>query len=125
MKIVEKKIPLSFRVHENKKVLFRLANPKREKSKSYAIYEKAKFSANLKSAFINSYRKVDIDYDTTFNSRFKKANILIDIPQYLDKSKKSLYENLLSENKIFIKENKVSSEIIENQKYFENIISKL
>ena len=125
MKIIEKKIPLSFRVHENKKVLFRLVNPKREKSKSYAIYEKAKFSANLKSAFINSYRKVDIDYDTTFNSRFKKANILIDIPQYLDKSKKSLYENLLSENKIFIKENKVSSEILENQKYFENLVSKL
>ena len=125
MKIIEKKIPLSFRVHENKKVLFRLVNPKREKSKSYAIYEKAKFSANLKSAFNNSYRKVDIDYDTTFNSRFKKANILIDIPQYLDKSKKSLYENLLSENKIFIKENKVSSEILENQKYFENLVSKL
>ena len=125
MKIKENKIPLSLRVHENKKVLFRLVNPKREKSKSFLVYEKSKFSTNLKSAFLNSYRKVDIDYDTTFNSRFKKVNVLIDLPQYLDKSKKSLYENLISENKIFIKENKVSSEIIEDQKYFENIISKL
>ena len=76
MKIIEKKIPLSFRVHENKKVLFRLANPKREKSKSYAIYEKAKFSANLKSAFSNSYRKVDIDYGDDMKIYFQRIKFL-------------------------------------------------
>ena len=37
-----------------------------EKSKSFNIYEKAKFSTNIELAYNNSYRKIDIDYDTMF-----------------------------------------------------------
>ena len=80
----ENKVALSFREFENKKVLFRFFNTKREKSLSYSIYEKAKFSKNIKDAFNNDYRKVDIEYDTTKNNRFKKVNLLIDINSYLD-----------------------------------------
>ena len=124
-KLIENKVALSFREYENKKVLFRLFNTKREKTKSFNIYEKAKFSLNIKDAFNNDYRKVDIEYDTTKNNRFKKVNLLIDLNSYLDKSKKDLYLDLINSNKEFIKKNKVSSEIIENIKYFENKINSL
>ena len=124
-KIIENKVALSFREYENKKVLFRLFNTKREKSISFNIYEKAKFSTNIKDVFNNSYRKIDIDYDTTINNRFKKANLLIDINSYLDKSKKELYLDLINSNKEFIKTNKVSNEILENIKYFENKVNSL
>ena len=124
-KIIENKVALSFREYENKKVLFRLFNTKREKSKSFNIYEKSKFSTNIKDAFNNDYRKVDIEYDTTKNNRFKKVNLLIDLNSYLDKNKKNLYLDLINSNKEFIKKNKVSNEIIENIKYFENKINSL
>ena len=124
-KVIENKIPLSFRGVADKKVLFRLFNPKRNKSKSYIIYEKSRLSETLKQAFNNDYRKVDIEYDTTANSRFKKANVLVDVPQYINKSKKKLYEELLSSNREFIKNNKVPQSIIDNQKYFEQIVSSL
>ena len=124
-KIIENKVALSFREYENKKVLFRLFNNKRDKSKSFNIYEKAKFSTNIKDAFNNDYRKVDIEYDTTKNNRFKKVNLLIDLNSYLDKSKKDLYLDLINSNKEFIKKNKVSNEIIENIKFFENKIKSL
>tara|TARA_B100000424_G_C22879098_1_gene467988 strand:+ start:577 stop:969 length:393 start_codon:yes stop_codon:yes gene_type:complete len=124
-KIIENKVALSFREYENKKVLFRLFNNKRDKSKSFNIYEKAKFSTNIKDAFNNDYRKVDIEYDTTKNNRFKKVNLLIDLNSYLDKSKKDLYLDLINSNKEFIKKNKVSNEIIENIKFFENRIKSL
>jgi hypothetical protein len=123
--LIENKVPLSFREFESKKVLFRLINSKREKTKSFSIYEKAKFSTTLKDAFNNDYRKVDTDYDTTKNNRFKKVNLLVDIPSYLEKSKKNLYLDLLNSNKEFTKNNKVSSEIIENIKYFENLVNNL
>ena len=123
--IIENKIALSFREFKDKKVLFRLFNNKRDKTKSFIIYEKAKFSTNIESAFNNDYRKVDIEYDTTKNNRFKKVNLLIDLNSYLDKSKKDLYLDLINSNKEFIKKNKVSSEIIENIKYFENKINSL
>jgi hypothetical protein len=123
--LIENKVPLSFREFESKKVLFRLINSKREKTKSFSIYEKSKFSTTLKDAFNNDYRKVDTDYDTTKNNRFKKVNLLVDIPSYLEKSKKNLYLDLLNSNKEFIKNNKVSSEIIENIKYFENLVNNL
>jgi len=123
--LVENKVPLSFREFESKKVLFRLINSKREKTKSFSIYEKSKFSTTLKEAFNNDYRKVDTDYDTTKNNRFKKVNLLVDIPSYLEKSKKNLYLDLLNSNKEFTKNNKVSSEIIENIKYFENLVNNL
>ena len=102
-KIVENKVPLSLREKADKRVLFRLFNPKRDKSKSFFIYEKSRLSSTLKQAFENSSRKVDIEYDTTANLRFKKVNVLIDIPQYIIKSKKKLYEELLASNREFIK----------------------
>mgnify|MGYP001549175095 CR=1 FL=1 len=121
----ENKVALSFRENENKKVLFRLFNTKREKSLSFNIYEKAKFSSTIKEAFNNDYRKVDIEYDTTKNNRFKKVNLLIDINSYLDKSKINLYKDLINSNKEFIKSNKVDNDLIENIKYFENRINDL
>ena len=124
-KIIENKVALSFREYENKKVLFRLFNNKRDKTKSFNIYEKSKFSTNIKDAFNNDYRKVDIEYDTTKNNRFKKVNLLIDLNSYLDKSKKDLYLDLINSNKEFIKKNKVDNSIIENIKYFEEKIKSL
>ena len=124
-KLIENKVALSFREFENKKVLFRFFNTKREKSLSFNIYEKAKFSKNIKDAFNNDYRKVDIEYDTTKNNRFKKVNLLIDINSYLDKSKINLYKDLINSNKEFIKSNKVDNDLIENIKYFENRINDL
>ena len=124
-KIIENKVALSFREYENKKVLFRLFNNKRDKSKSFLIYEKAKFSTTIKDAFNSDYRKVDIEYDTTKNNRFKKVNLLIDLNSYLDKSKKNLYLDLINSNKEFIKKNKVDNSIIENIKFFEEKIKSL
>ena len=124
-KIVENKIALSFREYKDKKILFRLFNNKRDKTKSFIIYENAKFSNTIEKAFNNNYRKIDIEYDTTKNNRFKKVNLLIDLNSYLDKSKKDLYLDLLNSNKEFIRNNKVSNEILENQKYFETKINSL
>jgi len=121
-KIEENKVALSFREKLNTRLLYRLFNTKRNNTKSFNIYEKAKFSTNIKDAFANDYRKIDIDYDTTINNRFKKANLLIDLNSYLDKNKKDLYLDLINSNKEFIKENKVSNEILENIKYFETKI---
>ena len=59
--IIENKIALSFREFKDKKILFRLVNNKRDKSKSFLIYENAKYSTNIESAFNNNYRKVDIE----------------------------------------------------------------
>jgi len=124
-KIVENKISLSFREYANKKLLFRLVNNKRSKSKSYDIYENAKNSTTIKEAFNLDYRKIDIEYDTTKNNRFKKVNLLLDLNSYLDKSKKNLYLDLLNSNDTYIKENKVSNDIIENNKYFRNLVNSL
>jgi hypothetical protein len=124
-KIIENKIALSFREFKDKKILFRLFNNKRDKTKSFFIYEKAKFSTNIEKAFNNNYRKIDIEYDTTKNNRFKKVNLLVDINSYLDKNKKDLYLDLLNSNKEFIKTNKVSNEILENIKFFENKVNSL
>ena len=124
-KIIQNKIALSFREFKDKKILFRLVNNKRDKSKSFLIYENAKYSTNIESAFNNNYRKVDIEYDTTKNNRFKKVNLLIDIPSYLDKNKKDLYQDLINSNKEYIKNNKVDNSVIENIKYFETKINNL
>ena len=123
--IIENKIALSFREFKDKKVLFRLFNNKRDKTKSFIIYEKAKFSTTIEKAFNNDYRKVDIEYDTTRNNRFKKVNLLVDINGYLDKNKKNLYLDLINSNKEFIKKNKVDNSIIENIKFFEEKIKSL
>jgi len=124
-KIKENHVPMSLREHGDKKILFRLFNPKRDKSKSYSIYEKSRLSDTLSTAFQNQYRKIDIEYDTTANNRFKKVNLLVDVPMYLDKNKKSLYLELINSNKEYIKNHKVPQSILDNQKYFEQIISKL
>ena len=124
-KIVENKIALSFREYKDKKILFRLFNNKRDKTKSFIIYENAKFSSTIEKAFNSNYRKIDIEYDTTKNNRFKKVNLLVDINSYLDKSKKNLYLDLINSNKEFIKNNKVSNDIIENIKFFENKVNSL
>ena len=127
-KIVENKIALSQREFSNKKLLFRLFNPKRNKSVSFNIYEKAKLSTTIELAYNNSYRLIDVRYDTSTDSHTinrKYVNLLVDLPQYLNKSKKSQYIDLLNQNDTFIKENKVSNEIIENQKYFRNLITNL
>ena len=124
-KIIENKIALSFREFKDKKILFRLFNNKRDKTKSFIIYENAKNSTTIEKAFNSNYRKIDIEYDTTKNNRFKKVNLLVDINSYLDKNKKDLYLDLLNSNKEFIKTNKVSNEILENIKYFETKINSL
>jgi hypothetical protein len=123
---LENKVSLSLREFSKAKILFRLVNNKRENSKSFNIYEKAKFSTNLELAFNNDYRKIDIEYDTTKNNRFKKVNLLVDINSYLDKDKKNLYLDLLNSNKKYIKENNISNkDILENINYFEKKINEL
>ena len=124
-KIIENKIALSFRENANKKILFRLFNNKRDKTKSFFIYEKAKFSTNIEKAFNNDYRKIDIEYDTTKNNRFKKVNLLIDLNSYLDKNKKDLYLDLINSNLEYIKTNKVSKEIEDNINFFKTRINSL
>ena len=76
--IIENKVALSLREKSAKKILFRLVNTKRQKTKAFSIYENAKFSTTIDIAFNNQYRKIDIDYDTTSNNRFKKCNLLVD-----------------------------------------------
>ena len=128
VKIVENKIALSQREFSNKKILFRLFNPKLNGKVSFNIYEKAKFSTNVELAYNNSYRLIDVRYDTSTDTHTlnrKYVNLLVDLPQYLNKSKKSQYLDLLNQNDTFIKENKVSNEIIENQKYFRNLVNTL
>ena len=118
-KIIENKVALSFREDLDTKVLYRLFNTKRSNTKSFEIYEKAKFSKNILEAFNNDYRKIDIDYDTLANRRFKKANLIIDKASYLTKELKNELLDITNSNKIFFKTNKVSNEIIELNKYFE------
>ena len=123
---LENKVSLSLREFSKARVLFRLVNTKRENTKSFNIYEKAKLSTNLELAFNNDYRKIDIEYDTTKNNRFKKVNLLVDINSYLDKEKKSLYLDLINSNKKYIKENNISNkDILENINYFEKKINEL
>ena len=123
---VENKVSLSLREYENKKILFRLFNTKKNKSKSFSIYEKAKKSTTIKEAFNNDYRKIDIEYDTTKNNRFKKVNLLVDINSYLDKSKKDLYLDLIASNKSFVKENNITDKnILDNISYFEKRINEI
>ena len=127
-KIVENKIPLNLREFSNKRILFRLFNNKQNKSASFIIYEKAKNSTTIKQAFDNSYRYTDVQYDTSVDSHVinrKYVNLLVDVPKYLIKSKKSQYIDFLNQNDTYIKENKVSNEIIENQKYFRNLVNSL
>jgi len=121
-KIVENKVALSFREDLNTKILFRLFNTKRNNTKSYDRYEKAKLSTSILEVFNNDYLKIDIDYDTLANRRFKKANLIIDKLAYLKKEIKNELLDIVNSNKIYFKTNKVSNEILENNKYFETKI---
>ena len=123
--IKENKVALSLREFNNTKLLFRLVNTKRNNTKSFDIYEKSRLSTSILEAFNNDYRYIDITYDTTKNNRFKKVNLLVDSNSYLDKSKKNLYLDLLNSNDTYIKENKVSKEIIETNKYFRDKVNSL
>jgi hypothetical protein len=123
LKAKESNIPLSFRNNTDKKILFRLFNPKRSKSKSFARYESARFSTTIKSAFDNSYQKIDFEYDTTNNDRFKSVNLLSEFS--LSPKKKALYQDLLASNQEYISKNKVSEDIKSNQKFFSDLVSKL
>ena len=118
-KIIENKVALSFREDLNTKVTYRLFNTKRSNTKSYDRYEKAKLSTTILEAFNNDYLKIDIDYDTLANKRFKKANLIIDKASYLNKEIKNELLDITNSNKIFFKTNKVSNEILELNKYFE------
>jgi len=121
-KIVENKVALSFREDLNTKILFRLFNTKRNNTKSYDRYEKAKLSTSILEVFNNDYLKIDVDYDTLANRRFKKANLIIDKLAYLKKEIKNELLDIVNSNKIYFKTNKVSNEILENNKYFETKI---
>ena len=119
--IIENKVKLnSLTKYKSRKILFRL-NVNKSKE-SLRIFEKAKFSLTLEEAFKNSYRKIDVDYDTNTidrNKNRKYLNTIVDTSLYLIKENKAKYLDLINDNKEFIKNNKVAKEIIENNKYFE------
>ena len=119
--IVENKVKLnSLTKYRSRKILFRLNVNKIKEA--FRIFEKAKFSLTLEDAFKNSYRKIDIDYDTNTLDRVKNRkylNTIVDTSLYLIKENKAKYLDLINDNKEFIKNNKVAKEVIENNKYFE------
>jgi len=125
--IVENTIKLnSLSQFQNRKILFALVNEKSGESANR--FNKYKFTTNIKDAVNNSLTKLDLNYDTRHISvRNKKKTLfaITDIPQYLDKELKSQYLELVNNNKEFFKNNKVSNDIIENNKYFENLVNNL
>ena len=125
--IIENKVKLnSLTKYRSRKILFRL-NVNKSKE-AFRIFEKAKFSLTLEEAFKNSYRKIDIDYDTNTLDRVKNRkylNTIVDTSLYLIKENKAKYLDLINDNKEFIKNNKVAKEVIENNKYFENKVNSL
>jgi hypothetical protein len=126
-KIVENTIKLnSLSQFANRKILFALYNEKSGESSNR--FNKYKFTTTIKDAVNNSLSKLDLNYDTRYLSvRNKKKTLfaITDIPQYLDIELKSQYLDLVNNNKEFAKNNKVSNEIIENIKYFENLVNNL
>ena len=74
-KIIENKIALSFREFKDKKILFRLFNNKRDKTKSFIIYENAKFSNTIEKAFNSNYRKIDIEYDSLNRLKYRALHV--------------------------------------------------
>lgn len=125
--IVENTIKLnSLSQFQNRKILFALVNEKSGESANR--FNKYKFTTNIKDAVNNSLTKLDLNYDTRHISvRNKKKTLfaITDIPQYLDRELKSQYLELINNNKEFFKNNKVSNDIIENNKYFENLVNNL
>ena len=122
--IVENTIKLnSLSTYANRKTLFRLSKEKSGKSK--IRYDKYKNSTTLVEAYKNNANLEDIKYDTTNNKKFKKVNLLLDTSVYFIKEDKEKYLDLLSDNKEYAKNNKVSNEILENIKYFTNKVNSL
>mgnify|MGYP003659794697 FL=1 len=122
--IIENSVKLnSLSTYANRKTLFRLSKEKSGKSK--IRYDKYKNSTTLIEAYKNSANLDDINYDTTKNNKFKKVNLLLDTNVFLVKEKKNEYKDLLNDNIEFSKNNKVSNEILENIKYFENKVNSL
>ena len=123
VKVTENIVPVSFRSIASQTILFRLVNPKRSNSKAFQVFESVKNSTTIKEAFSKGYRSIDYEYDTTKNNRFKRAHLLS--ATQLNKAKKSLYQELLNHNAVYIKNNKVSDEIKKSQAYYSDLISKL
>ena len=106
LKVKENKVAISLRNNSSDTILFRLVNIKRSNTKSYNIFEKVKYSTNLKNAFENNYRSIDYTYDTLSNNRLKNVNLL---------SKKALRSNL---------KDKYLELINSNSKFINNVWSK-
>ena len=123
VKVTENIVPVSLRSIASQTILFRLVNPKRSNSKAFQVFESVKNSTTIKEAFSKGYRSIDYEYDTTKNNRFKRAHLLS--ATQLNKAKKSLYQELLNHNAVYIKNNKVSDEIKKSQAYYSDLISKL
>ena len=122
--IIENSVKLNaLSKYANRKTLFRLSKEKSGKSK--IRYDKYKNSTTLVEAYKNSANLEDIKYDTTNNKKFKKVNLLLDTSVYFIKEDKEKYLDLLSDNKEYAKNNKVSNEILENIKYFTNKVNSL
>ena len=118
-----KKFPSSLKVLASNKILFRLINIKRENTRSYDIFEQAKFSTTIKDLFtLTNYRKVDYSYDTKENNRFSTIRLIVENKNDTKENKEELI-SIIEENKKFLadKENKISNRkaIEENISFFE------
>jgi len=124
-----KKFPSSLKVLASKKILFRLVNIKRENTRSFDIFEEAKFSTTIKDLFtLTNYRKVDYSYDTKENNRFSTIRLIVENKNDTKENKEEL-KTIIEENKNFLndKDNKILNRksIEENIKFFEEKISSL
>ena len=119
----------SLKVLASNKILFRLINIKRENTRSYDIFEQAKFSTTIKDLFtLTNYRKVDYSYDTKENNRFSTIRLIVENKNDTKENKEEI-NSIIQENKKFLadKENKISNRkaIEENISFFEEKISSL
>ena len=126
VKVKENKVAIALRNISSDTILFRLVNIKRSNTKSYNIFEKVKYSTNLKNAFDNNYRSIDYTYDTLSNNRLKNVNLLS--KKALRSNLKDKYLNLLNSNSKFIKENKSfknRDSIIKANNYYLDLVNNL
>ena len=126
VKVKENKVAIALRNISNDTILFRLVNIKRSSTKSYNIFEKVKYSTNLKNAFENNYRSIDYTYDTLSNNRLKNVNLLS--KKALRSNLKDKYLDLLNSNSKFIKENKSfknRENIIKANNYYLDLVNNL
>jgi len=126
VKVKENKVAIALRNISSDTILFRLVNIKRSSTKSYNIFEKVKYSTNLKNAFENNYRSIDYTYDTLSNNRLKNVNLLS--KKALRSNLKDKYLDLLNSNSKFIKENKSfknRENIIKANNYYLDLVNNL